>query len=67
MPVMHDLVKRWLEQRGYTVREGDYALPEALAPLRAEFECVRWRKQGEHDFVVKLVTANDTVPEGASA
>lgn len=42
MPHMHDAVKAHLEATGYTVRPGQFALPDNLKPLPGVFECVRW-------------------------
>lgn len=47
MKRMHELVKECLEEQGYAVRGGRYGLPASIKPLRGQFECVRWVKDGD--------------------
>jgi len=49
------LVKGYLEGLGYRVRPGRYAVPDSIKPMRGNFECVRWVKDGESSFRVETV------------
>ena len=55
---MYDLVKAHLERQGYEVRGGSYGLPRDVDPLRGQFECVKWAKDGEDGYAV---TATENV------
>ena len=57
--VMYDLVKAHLERRGYEVRGGSYGLPRDIDPLRGQFECVKWTKNGEDAYAVIPVESQD--------
>jgi hypothetical protein len=41
------LVKAYLEQQGYTVLGGFYAVPEYLKALDGHFECATWERAGD--------------------
>ncbi len=59
MRVMYDLVKARMERRGYEVRGGSYGLPRDVDPLRGQFECVKWTKDGEDGYAVTLAEDQD--------
>lgn len=55
MDALATIVRAHLSSLGYDVRSGDYALPDALQPLSASFECARWVRRAVHDW--QVVTA----------
>ena len=59
MPQLHALVRDYLLQRGYQVRNGAYGIPKSVYPIRAQFEIVEWSENGDDEFVVRLRTDND--------
>jgi len=54
---LHDVVKNRLEERGYRVLPGRYALPADLHPLNGRFDCVEWY---ENDDELPAVRAKET-------
>lgn len=50
---LKNIVHHHLSALGYDVREGDYALPANLQPLNARFECARWLKVNERNWMVQ--------------
>jgi hypothetical protein len=51
MPMMHNRVTDWLQDKGYQVLGGRYALPKSIAPLQGRFECIKWVKCGDGDGI----------------
>jgi hypothetical protein len=39
---MHDLVKEHLQDKGYQIRHGSYAIPNSILSLPGTFDCVHW-------------------------
>jgi hypothetical protein len=47
MPQAKRLVCDYLTHRGYEVRGGQYGLPDDIKPVRGQFECFDWVKEGD--------------------
>jgi hypothetical protein len=60
LKTMHGLVEDHLTRLGYEVRDGRYGIPDAIKPLRGQFECVRWIKDDEGDGDVREPQSNET-------
>jgi len=50
---LEDQVRSYLTARGYSVRTGDYALPEYLKPLGGHFECSSWVRAADGTYSVR--------------
>ena len=57
MRKIYDLVVAHLTGLGYEVRGGRYGIPGDVRPLRGQFECVRWKKDGDDSY--RVVAAGD--------
>jgi uncharacterized protein YndB with AHSA1/START domain len=43
----HRLVREYLAELNYDVRNGQYGIPKNIEPTRGEFECFRWIKNDD--------------------
>lgn len=55
MPRFQEIVKSYLEGKGYEVRSGQYGLPQTIRPVRGHFSCARWEKVSEREVRVVRV------------
>jgi hypothetical protein len=46
-PVSRDIVEKYLKDKGYDVRGGQYGLSQDIKPVRGVFECFDWKLEDD--------------------